>query len=117
MGRPIPELSAGEVRDTFARMAMNDTETLALIGGGHAFGKTHGACPKGPGDSPQQDPANPWPGLCGTGRGADAFTSGFEGAWTTKPVKWDNEYFRNLRDYRWEKHKGPGGHWQWRVAN
>ena len=121
MGQPVPETSAGEVRDTFNRMAMNDSETVALIGGGHAFGKTHGACPATAGKSPKEDPANPWPGLCGAGKGkgkgVNAWTSGFEGPWTTKPTQWDNEFFRNLVGYGWEKHKGPGDHWQWRVTN
>jgi catalase-peroxidase len=96
---------------------MNDSETVALIGGGHAFGKTHGACPNGAGPDPMMQPRNPWPGKCGTGKGKDAFTSGFEGPWTTKPTTWDNEYFKNLRDYTWEPFKGPGGHYQWRVKD
>lgn len=107
--------TASEIRDTFGRMGMNDTETIALIGGGHAFGKTHGACPAGAGEPPNKDPVNPWPGLCGTGVGADAFTSGFEGPWTSDPIKWDNAYYQYLRDHTWEVHKGPGDHYQWRV--
>jgi len=113
---PVPELSAPEVRDTFGRMGMDDEETVALVGGGHAFGKTHGACPDGPGLSPKEDEENPWPGNCGTGRGADTFTSGFEGAWTTNPTYWDNEYYKNLVNYEWYKYVGPGGKHQWGVA-
>jgi len=73
MGQPIPHLSALDVRSAFGRMDMDDKETVSLIGGGHSFGKTHGACPLGAGPSPIEDPANPWPGLCGTGKGKDAY--------------------------------------------
>eukprot|EP00434_Breviolum_minutum_P045270 symbB.v1.2.040550.t1/scaffold7326.1/size11906/1 len=114
---PDPAKSARDVRDSFGRMGMNDSQTVALIGGGHTFGKTHGACPEGPGPSPREDINNPWPGKCGTGKGPDAFTSGMEGPWTTKPAQWDNEFFVNLFNRTWELIKGPGGHWQWQVQN
>ncbi len=118
MGVPDPERSAPQVRDTFGRMAMDDRETVALIGGGHTFGKTHGACPDGAGDAPNEDPENPWAGNCGSGVGVDAFTSGFEGPWTTSPTSWtEGAYFRNLLEHSWEVHVGPGGHNQWRVSN
>mmetsp|Transcript_16229 Transcript_16229/g.31816 ORF Transcript_16229/g.31816 Transcript_16229/m.31816 type:complete len:749 (+) Transcript_16229:40-2286(+) len=122
MGSPEPDKSCVEIKDTFGRMAMNDTETVALIGGGHSFGKTHGACPTGPGPRPSADPENPWPGTCttnmenlpdGKGIGANSFTSGFEGPWTMTPTSWDNSYFTELLNNNWTKAKGPGGHWQW----
>lgn len=117
-GEPDPTGSAKDVRDAFKRMDMNDTQTVALIGGGHAFGKTHGACPDGPGASgPNMDAYDPWKGGCGTGKGNDTFTSGFEGPWTTNPTQWDNEFFKALVDSDWEKHVGPGGHWQWRTSD
>lgn len=95
---------------------MNDRESVALIGGGHTFGKSHGACPLGPGPPPNVDEVNPWPGNCGTGTGADTFTSGFEGPWTSSPTQWDNNYMQYLLEFEWEPHVGPGGHYQWRVA-
>jgi len=121
MGIPDPNASRFQVRDTFARMAMNDSETVALIGGGHAFGKTHGACPTGPGFPPNVDPANPWPGTCGTGpsagKGNWTYTSGFEGPWTTTPTEWGNEYFQNLVGLEYELFNGSGGLPEWRIVN
>jgi catalase (peroxidase I) len=119
---PDPALSAKDIRDAFGRMGHTDRATVALIGGGHAFGKTHAACPKGAGIPPHvaynMTPAGtPWAGLCGTGKGSDTFTSGFEGPWTTEPLRWDNEFFKALLEHKWEKHIGPGGHWQWRIQN
>jgi catalase (peroxidase I) len=122
---PDPALSAKDVRDTFERMDHDDRDTVALIGGGHAFGKTHGACPAGAGPSPlevygktpKMEDDIPWPGLCNTGVGPDTFTSGFEFPWTTKPVEWDNEFFKLLETEEWEKFMGPGGHYQWRIKN
>jgi catalase (peroxidase I) len=121
---PDPTTSVDDIRDSFNRMDHDDRDTVALIGGGHAFGKAHGACPNGAGQPPNiaygsMMPGQiPWPGLCGTGVGSDAFTSGMEGPWTTDPLKWDNQYFQDLLPpSKWEVHKGPGNHWQWRLAN
>jgi catalase-peroxidase len=117
MGNPIPTESAIQVREVFKRMTLNDAETVALIGGGHAFGKAHGACPLGAGPSPKEDPANPWPGLCGTGKGKDTYTSGLEGYWSSTPTVWSNEYFTNLLSVGWELTIGPGGAHQWKNLN
>eukprot|EP00040_Diaphanoeca_grandis_P010556 m.54090 g.54090 ORF g.54090 m.54090 type:complete len:782 (-) comp21864_c0_seq1:160-2505(-) len=114
-GNPEPSLSFPQIRDTFGRMGMNDSETVALIGGGHALGKMHGACPLGAGPSPAEQPENPYPGNCGTGKGKDSATSGFEGAWTTQPTTWTNDYYTNLKFFTWNKSKGDGDHWQWFV--
>jgi len=113
-GVPDAQGAADTIRDVFGRMTMDDRENVALIGGGHTFGKAHGACPDGAGPSPAEDENDPYPGNCGTGRGNDAFTSGFEGPWTANPVQWDNTYMKNLVDYEWEAWMGPGGRWQWR---
>lgn len=118
---PDPKLSALDVRDSFSRMDHDDRATVALIGGGHAFGKSHGACPAGAGQSPAEAYKNlsgiPWPGLCGSGSGNDTTTAGFEGPWTTNPLKWDNEFFQKLLHNDWEKFKGPADKWQWRIKN
>jgi len=121
--RVDPSLSAIDIQDSFGRMGMNAMEIVALIGGGHAFGKVHGACAdKGPGDAPATALAASgsciWSGTCGgDGKGANTVTSGFEGPWTNNPTKWDNDFFKGLLEETWEKHKGPGGHWQWQTAN
>ena len=111
MGVPDPMGAADTIRDVFGRMDMDDRENVALIGGGHTFGKTHGASTDSPGEKPATCPFLPWAGASG----ADAVTSGFEGAWTAHPTKWDNAYFKNLLEYEWESWMGPGGHYQWRV--
>jgi len=124
MGKPDPKGSVNNVRQTFGIMGHSDRNTVALIGGGHAVGKGHGACTKSPGLLPKdawKKGVCPWEGECGSGKekgkGNNTVTAGFEGAWTTDPLKWDNEYFKDLLDKEWEKHKGPGGHWQWRIKD
>ena len=118
-GKPDPLGSARDIRETFARMAMNDEETVALVAGGHTFGKCHGAANAGQfvGPEPEAAPMEAmglgWKNSFGTGRGGDTISSGLEGAWTAEPAKWDNGYFDNLFDFDWELHKGPGGAWQW----
>ena len=100
-------------------MGMNDTETIALIGGGHTFGKCHGACLTGAGPNPSEDPTNPWPGTCWDdsnfpiGRGTNTFSSGIEGQWTTYPFRWDNEFFIQLINDDYNLFMGPGGAYQW----
>ncbi|MEV7404226.1 catalase/peroxidase HPI [Streptomyces sp. NPDC091267] len=118
-GTPDPIAAARDIRETFRRMAMNDEETVALIAGGHTFGKTHGA---GPSDAVGADPeAAPmeqqglgWQSTYGTGKGADAITSGLEGIWTDTPTAWDNSFFDILFGYEWELFKSPAGAHQWR---
>lgn len=117
MGNPDPLRSAEQIRNVFGRMGMDDRETVALIGGGHAFGKCHGACPDGAGASPNEDPSNPWPGLCGSGKGSDTFTSGLEGPWTSSPLRWDNEFFQLLVDEEYVLTNGTGGKYQWSNTN
>jgi len=116
-GNPDPVAESADVRVSFDHMSMNDTESVVLIGGGHSFGAAHGACAKGPGPSPIEDPADPWPlpGPCGTGNGV--YTSGFEGSWSLTPTSWSNIFFKELVDFDWEVHVGPGGKHQWRVKN
>jgi catalase-peroxidase len=118
-GKPDPVGSGRDVRETFARMAMNDYETVALVAGGHTFGKCHGAAD--PGEYVGREPEGAdlieqglgWKSSFGSGKGVDTITSGLEGAWTTNPVRWDNNYFENLFGYEWELTKSPAGAWQW----
>jgi catalase (peroxidase I) len=112
---PKPEESVPDIRDTFARMSMNDSETASLIGGGHTFGKAHGACNGSAGDAPIKNPIDPYHGTCGNGLAPNVYTSGLEVQWTSEPFQWDNEYWQNLVNYTWERHVGPGGHFQMRI--
>ena len=122
-GKPDPLASAKDIRETFARMAMNDEETVALIAGGHTFGKTHGAADAGKyvGAEPEgaaiEEQGLGWKNSYASGRGSDSITSGLEGAWTTTPVKWSNNYFDNLFGYEWELTKSPAGANQWAPKN
>ncbi|WP_034270999.1 catalase/peroxidase HPI [Actinospica robiniae] len=121
-GRPDPLAAARDIRETFRRMAMDDAETIALIAGGHTFGKTHGA---GPADHVGPDPeASPleqqglgWKSSFGTGKGGDAIGSGLEGAWTYTPITWDNSFFEILFGYEWELGKSPAGAYQWKPKD
>lgn len=121
-GKPDPVASGIDVRETFARMAMNDEETVALVAGGHTFGKCHGAGdashvgpePEGAGIEEQ---GLGWKSTYGSGMGDDTITSGIEGAWTPNPIKWDMGYFDMLFGYDWEKVKSPAGAWQWVAKN
>ncbi|MBJ8337802.1 catalase/peroxidase HPI [Antrihabitans sp. YC3-6] len=118
-GNPDPLASATDIRETFARMAMNDVETAALIVGGHTFGKTHGAAEPDPhiGPEPEGAPLEEqglgWRNSFGTGVGKDAITSGLEGAWTPTPTKWDNSFLETLYGFEWEQSKSPAGAFQW----
>ncbi|MDX2091505.1 MAG: catalase/peroxidase HPI [Kofleriaceae bacterium] len=121
-GTPDPVAAARDIRETFRRMAMNDEETVALIAGGHTFGKTHGAGdPKRLGPEPEGCPVHQqglgWKSTYGTGKGKDAITSGLEGAWTPTPIKWDNSYFETLFGYEWELTTSPAGAKQWRPKD
>ena len=122
-GNPDPLASARDIRETFARMAMNDEETVALTAGGHTFGKAHGASDpdKYVGAEPEGAPIEQmgfgWQNSYGTGFGSDTITSGIEGAWTANPIKWDNGYFDLLFGYEWELVKSPAGAFQWHPIN
>ncbi len=121
-GKPDPLASARDIRETFARMAMNDEETVALIAGGHTFGKTHGAgeashVGKEPEASDLEAQGFGWKSSYGTGWAGDAITSGLEVTWTSTPTKWNNDFFKNLFGYEWELTKSPAGAHQWRPKN
>ena len=118
-GNPDPVAAARDIREVFARMAMNDEETVALIAGGHAFGKTHGAGPAShvgpePDAAPIEEQGLGWKSSYGTGKGNDAITGGPEVIWTQTPIKWSNNFFRNLFTFEWELEKSPAGAYQWK---
>ena len=122
-GNPDPVASARDIRETFARMAMNDEETVALVAGGHTFGKCHGAADPSKYVGPEPEGAGieeqglGWISSFGSGKGVDTITSGLEGAWTTNPTSWDNDYFELLFKYDWELTKSPAGAHQWTPKN
>ncbi len=122
-GNPDPLASARDIRETFGRMAMNDEETVALIAGGHTFGKTHGAADPGkyvaaePAGASMEEQSQGWRNTYGKGHSGDTITSGLEGAWTTTPTKWSNNYFDNLFGFEWELTKSPAGAHQWQPKN
>ncbi|MDZ4704272.1 MAG: catalase/peroxidase HPI [Saprospiraceae bacterium] len=119
-GNPDPLAAARDIRETFGRMAMNDEETVALIAGGHTFGKTHGAADPGkyvgrePAAAGIEEQSFGWKNTFGSGHGVHAITSGLEGAWTTTPIQWSNNYFENLFGFEWELTKSPAGAHQWK---
>ncbi|MEU3560221.1 catalase/peroxidase HPI [Kitasatospora sp. NPDC006786] len=121
-GNPDPIAAARDIRETFYRMAMDDEETVALIAGGHTFGKTHGAGPAdsvgpAPEDAPIEQQGLGWKSSFGTGVGGDAITSGLEGTWTPTPITWDNSFFETLFGYEWELTKSPAGAHQWKPKD
>ncbi len=121
-GKPDPIAAARDIRETFARMSMNDEETVALIAGGHTFGKTHGAGPASSvGPAPEaagiEEQGLGWRSSFGTGKGDDAITGGPEVTWSETPTKWSNKFFKNLFDYEWELTKSPAGAYQWQPKS
>ncbi len=122
-GNPDPVAAARDIRETFARMAMNDEETVALIAGGHTFGKTHGAADgtqyvgREPEAAPIEEQGLGWKNTFGTGKGDDAITTGLEVVWTSNPIRWDNGFFENLFGYEWELMASPAGAHQWRPSD
>ena len=120
-GKPDPVAAARDIRETFSRMSMNDEETVALIAGGHTFGKTHGAVKQDhvgpdPAAAPIEKQGLGWENKAGTGAGGDSFTSGLEGAWSANPVRWTSQFLDNLFGYEWELSKSPAGKFQWVPA-
>ena len=122
-GKPDPLAAAADIRETFGRMAMNDEETVALIAGGHSFGKAHGAAPPKGNVGPEPEKAGleqqglGWKNRFGKGNAGDTITSGLEGAWTMTPSEWSYNYFENMFAFDWELTKSPAGAWQWTPKN